>query len=186
MFCISSGRSFIEKFKRVVVGVSAIIVWGICAFWGCVQVARFNSTQVTFIDKVIIDKFIIKVFGCSSISDVMSVIIIYMVIFDRLLDVDRMGRSLMFYGQRIYDKCYRRVYFDVGEFVQSWDDDVVRKGYCLYKMGCKGFIIYNVCFFIRWNDGVFFLIQFGYGCLGCAENGFWDRGSFYSRVVDIS
>ncbi len=21
--------------------------------------------------------------------------------------------------------------------------------------------------------------------LGCAENGFWDRGSFYSRVVDI-
>lgn len=28
-------------------------------------------------------------------------------------------------------------------------------------------------------------IQSGHGCLGCAENGFWDRGSFYSRVVDI-
>lgn len=51
-----------------------------------------------FIDKVIIDKFIIKVFGCLLILDVMSVIIIYMVIFDCLLDVDRMGCLLMFYG----------------------------------------------------------------------------------------
>ena len=154
-------------------------------FRSCVQAARPNPTQATPIDKVITDKPIIKVPGCPPIPDVMSAIITYMVTFDRLPDVDRMGRPLMFYGQRIHDKCYRRAHFDAGEFVQSWDDDAARKGYCLYKMGCKGPTTYNACSSTRWNDGVSFPIQSGHGCLGCAENGFWDRGSFYSRVVDI-
>ncbi|CHE77862.1 hydrogenase-1 small chain [Salmonella enterica subsp. enterica serovar Typhi] len=49
----------------------------------------------------------------------MSAIITYMVTFDRLPELDRMGRPLMFYGQRIHDKCYRRAHFDAGEFVES-------------------------------------------------------------------
>lgn len=97
--------------------------------------------------------------GCPPIPDVMSAIITYMVTFDRLPDVDRMGRPLMFYGQRIHDKCYRRAHFDAGEFVQSWDDDAARKGYCLYKMGCKGPTTYNACSSTRWNDGVSFPIS---------------------------
>ena len=52
-------------------------------------------------------------------------------------------------------------------------------------MGCKGPTTYNACSTTRWNGGVSFPIQSGHGCLGCSENGFWDRGSFYSRVVDI-
>lgn len=156
MFCISSGRPFIEKLKRAAAGASAIIAWGTCASWGCVQAARPNPTQATPIDKVITDKPIIKVPGCPPIPDVMSAIITYMVTFDRLPDVDRMGRPLMFYGQRIHDKCYRRAHFDAGEFVQSWDDDAARKGYCLYKMGCKGPTTYNACSSTRWNDGVSF------------------------------
>lgn len=166
-------------------GASAIIAWGNCASWGCVQAARPNPTQATPIDKVITDKPIVKVPRCPPIPDVMSAIITYMVTFDRLPELDRMGRPLMFYGQRIHDKCYRRAHFDAGEFVESWDDDAARKGYCLYKMGCKGPTTYNACSSTRWNDGVSFPIQSGHGCLGCSENGFWDRGSFYSRVVDI-
>ncbi|XNM61098.1 hypothetical protein ACLK1T_01410 [Escherichia coli] len=60
MFCISSGRPFIEKLKRAAAGASAIITWGTCASWGCVQAARPNPTQATPIDKVITDKPIIK------------------------------------------------------------------------------------------------------------------------------
>lgn len=44
MFCISSGRPFIEKLKRAAAGASAIIAWGTCASWGCVQAARPNPT----------------------------------------------------------------------------------------------------------------------------------------------
>lgn len=61
MFCISSGRPFIEKLKRAAAGASAIIARGTCASRGCVQAARPNPTQATPIDKVITDKPIIKV-----------------------------------------------------------------------------------------------------------------------------
>ena len=92
----------------------------------------------------------------------------------------------MFYGQRIHDKCYRRPHFDAGQFVEAWDDEGARKGYCLYKMGCKGPTTYNACSTVRWNGGVSFPIQAGHGCIGCSEDGFWDNGSFYNRLTNIN
>ena len=83
----------------------------------------------------------------------------------------------MFYSQRIHDKCYRRPHFDAGQFVEAWDDEAARKGYCLYKMGCKGPTTYNACSTVRWNGGVSFPIQSGHGCLGCSEDGFWDKAA---------
>jgi hydrogenase small subunit len=52
-------------------------------------------------------------------------------------------------------------------------------------MGCKGPTTYNACSTIRWNEGVSFPIQSGHGCIGCSEDGFWDKGSFYDRVTGI-
>lgn len=91
----------------------------------------------------------------------------------------------MFYGQRIHDKCYRRPHFDAGQFVEAWDDEGARKGYCLYKVGCKGPTTYNACSTVRWNEGTSFPIQAGHGCIGCSEDGFWDKGSFYDRLSKI-
>jgi hydrogenase small subunit len=91
----------------------------------------------------------------------------------------------MFYSQRIHDKCYRRPHFDAGQFVEEWDDEGAKKGHCLYKMGCKGPTTYNACSTIRWNAGVSFPIQSGHGCIGCSEDGFWDKGSFYDRLTNI-
>ncbi len=69
--------------------------------------------------------------------------------------------------------------------MESWDDEAARKGYCLYKMGCKGPTTYNACSTIRWNEGTSFPIQAGHGCIGCSEDGFWDKGSWYARLTDI-
>ena len=91
-------------------------------------------------------------------------------------ELDRQGRPKVFYGQRIHDKCYRRPHFDAGQFVEQWDDEQARKGYCLYKMGCKGPTTYNACSTTRWNEGVSFPIQSGHGCIGCSEDDFWDKG----------
>ncbi len=102
-----------------------------------------------------------------------------------VIELDRQGRPKMFYGQRIHDKCYRRPHFDAGQFVEQWDDEAARKGFCLYKMGCKGPTTYNACSTVRWNNGVSFPIQSGHGCIGCSEDGFWDKGGFYNRVTDI-
>ena len=180
-FCIPGGEIFKNKIQHVAAGAKAVISWGSCASWGCVQAAKPNPTHAVPINEVIKDKPIVMVPGCPPIAEVMTGVLTYILTYDRLPPLDRQGRPKMFYGQRIHDKCYRRAHFDAGEFVQSWDDDAARKGYCLYKMGCKGPTTYNACSSTRWNDGVSFPIQSGHGCLGCAENGFWDRGSFYSR-----
>jgi hydrogenase small subunit len=52
-------------------------------------------------------------------------------------------------------------------------------------MGCKGPTTYNSCSSMRWNGGVSWPVQSGHGCIGCSEEGFWDKGSFYDRVTDI-
>ncbi|ACC76259.1 MULTISPECIES: hydrogenase small subunit [Paraburkholderia] len=186
MYCFPGGEPFIEKLKRVSADAKAVIAWGACASWGCVQAAKPNPTRATPIAGVILDKPIIKVPGCPPIPEVMAAIITYVITFDRIPPLDRQGRPKMFYGQRIHDKCYRRPHFDAGQFVENWDDEGARKGHCLYKMGCKGPTTYNACSTVRWNDSVSFPIQSGHGCLGCSENGFWDKGSFYDRVVDIN
>jgi hydrogenase small subunit len=186
MFCIHGGGPFVEKLKRISADAKAIIAWGACASWGCVQAAKPNPTRATPIAEVIHGKPIIKVPGCPPIPEVMAAVITYLVTFDRIPPLDRQGRPQMFYGQRIHDKCYRRPHFDAGQFVENWDDEAARKGYCLYKMGCKGPTTYNACSTVRWNDGVSFPIQSGHGCIGCSENGFWDKGSFYDRVVNIN
>jgi len=183
--CIVGGRPFQDQLKDVCKDAKAVISWGSCASWGCVQAAKPNPTQATPIDKVITGKPIIKVPGCPPIAEVMTGVITYILTFDRIPELDRQGRPTMFYGQRIHDKCYRRPHFDAGQFVEKWDDEGARKGYCLYKMGCKGPTTYNACSTIRWNEGVSFPIQSGHGCIGCSESGFWDAGPFYERLPDL-
>ncbi len=169
MFCIVGGKPFVEQLRHAAAGAKAIISWGACASYGCVQAAAPNPTRATPVHKVITDKPIIKVPGCPPIAEVMTGVITYMLTFDRLPELDRQGRPAMFYGQRIHDKCYRRPHFDAGQFVEAWDDENARKGYCLYKMGCKGPTTYNACSTVGWNEGVSFPIQSGHGCIGCSK-----------------
>lgn len=100
---------------------------------------------------MITDKPIIKVPGCPPIAEVMTGVITYMLSFDRFPELDRQGRPKMFYSQRLHDKCYRRPHFDAGQFVERFDDEGARKGYCLYKVGCKGPTTYNACSTVEWN-----------------------------------
>jgi hydrogenase small subunit len=185
MYCIYYGRPFVEVLKEYAKHAKAVIAWGSCASWGCVQAAKPNPTRAVPIDKVILDKPIIKVPGCPPIAEVMSGVVSYVAAFDRLPTLDRQGRPQMFYSQRIHDKCYRRPHFDAGQFVESWDDYGARAGYCLYKVGCKGPTTYNACSTTRWNEGVSFPIGSGHGCIGCSEDDFWDKGSFYDRLNTI-
>jgi len=188
MSCIIAGKPYLQQLKHAAEHCKAIIAWGACASWGCVQAAKPNPTHAIPIHKVpgIASKPIIKVPGCPPIAEVMTGVITYMLTFDRLPPLDRQGRPLMYYSQRIHDKCYRRPHFDAGQFVEHWDDEYARKGYCLYKMGCKGPTTYNACSTVRWNDGLSFPIQSGHGCFGCSEDGFWDKESFYDRLTNIN
>lgn len=185
MYCIQAGKPFVEKLEHLAKHSKAIIAWGSCASWGCVQAARPNPTRATPIHKVITDKPVIKVPGCPPIAEVMTGVITYMVTFGELPELDRQGRPKMFYSQRLHDKCYRRPHFDAGQFVEKFDDEGARKGFCLYKVGCKGPTTYNACSTLEWNDGLSWPVKSGHGCLGCAEDDFWDKGSFYSPITKL-
>ena len=95
--------------------------------------------------------------------------------------LDRMGRPKAFYSKRVHDSCYRRPYYDAGLFVETFDDENSKKGYCLYKVGCKGPSTYNACGVMKWNNGTSYPIQSGHPCIGCSEENFWDNGRLYDR-----
>ena len=167
MYCIDGGKPFMDKLARGVEHAKAVVAWGTCASWGCVQAASPNPTAATPLHKLFPNKPQLKVPGCPAIPEVMSAILAYIITYDRLPALDSQGRPEMFYGKRVHDQCYRRAHFDAGEYVESWDDEGARSGLCLYKMGCKGPTTYNACPATRWNNGVSFPIQSGHGCIGC-------------------
>ena len=183
-YCCVAGRTSIELFKEAAAGAKAIIAWGSCATNGCVQAASPNPTDATPIHKLT-GKPVIRVPGCPPIGEVMAGIIVHVVAFGRLPELDRQNRPKAFYAKRVHDSCYRRAYYDAGLFAESFDDENAKKGYCLYKVGCKGPMTYNSCGTIKWNGGVSFPIQSGHGCIGCSEDDFWDNGPFYERLTNL-
>ena len=183
--CIPAGETFLQKIKHVAAGAKAVIGWGSCAAWGCVQAAKPNPTHSVPITEIITDKPIVLVPGCPPIPEVMTAVVTYILTYDRIPPLDRLGRPKMFYGQRIHDKCYRRAHFDAGQFVEKFDDQGAKLGYCLYKVGCKGPTTYNACSTIRGNEGLSWPVQSGHGCIGCSEPNFFDKGSFYEHETTI-
>jgi hydrogenase small subunit len=184
-YCCIAGKSAKDILIESAAGAKAIIAWGSCASNGCVQAAKPNPTNATPIHKIIKNKPIIRVPGCPPIGEVMAGVIIHMVTFGRLPELDRLGRPKAFYAKRVHDSCYRRPYYDAGLFAETFDDQNAKDGYCLYKLGCKGPMTYNSCGTIKWNNGVSYPIQSGHGCIGCSEDSFWDNGPFYERLAKV-
>ena len=115
----------------------------------------------------------------------MTGVIMHYALFGQIPPLDSQGRPKQFYGNRIHDTCYRRAFFDSGLFVEKFDDDASKSGWCLYKVGCRGPQTYNSCGNLRWWNGLSYPIQSGHGCIGCSEKGFWDNDVFYKRLPDI-
>ena len=185
IYCCIGGRTALDIVKEAAEGAKAIVAWGSCASNGCIQAARPNPTGASPIDKVLSGKTIIKVPGCPPIGEVMAATIVHLLAFDRIPQLDAIGRPLAFYSRRVHDTCYRRPNYDAGLFVESFDDENARRGYCLYKMGCRGPVTYNACGVTKWNNGVSFPIQSGHGCIGCSEANFWDNGPFYRHLASF-
>lgn len=184
-YCCIAGRSAKEILMESAKGAKAIIAWGSCASNGCVQSAYPNPTDATPIHKIIKNKPIIRVPGCPPIGEVMAGVIVHLVTFGKLPELDGLGRPKAFYSKRVHDSCYRRPYYDAGLFAETFDDQNAKEGYCLYKVGCKGPMTYNSCGTIKWNNGVSYPIQSGHGCIGCSEENFWDNGPFYERLTGL-
>ncbi|KAB2931048.1 MAG: hydrogenase small subunit [Leptonema illini] len=184
-YCCIGGKAAIDIVKHVTSEAAAVVAWGSCASNGCVQAAKPNPTNAKPLHKII-GKTVVNVPGCPPIADVMTGVVTHLLTFGSLPQLDAKGRPKAFYSRRVHDTCYRRANYDAGLFVESWDDENARKGYCLYKMGCRGPVTYNACSTMEWNGGISFPIKSGHGCIGCSEDSFWDNGPFYRHLPSVN
>jgi len=178
-----SGMSNIDMLKEAAEGAMAIVAIGSCAAFGGIPHANPNPTGAVSVSDIIKDKPIVNVSGCPPIPVVITGVLAQILTFGLAgLELDHLGRPKVFYGQSIHDRCYRRPFYERGQFAESFDDEGAKKGWCLYKLGCKGPTTYNACATVKWNNGTSFPIEAGHGCIGCAEPDFWDKGGFYNPL----
>jgi len=181
-FSTIAGISNYDMLMETVKGAAAVVAIGSCASFGGIPGADPNPTGAVSVKDLITDKPVINVPGCPPIPMVITAVLTQYLTFGQLPELDHLGRPLAFFGQTIHDRCYRRPFYEQGLFAETFDDEGARKGWCLFRLGCKGPITYNACATMKWNGGTSFPIEAGHPCLGCSEPGFWDKGGFYNPV----
>ena len=177
-----AGISNYDMLMETVEGAAAVVAIGSCAAFGGIPGANPNPTGAVSVSDLVKDKAVVNVPGCPPIPMVITAVLAQFLTFGQLPDLDVHGRPVAFFGQTIHDRCYRRPFYEQGKFAETFDDEGARKGWCLYKLGCKGPITYNACATVKWNAGTSFPIESGHPCLGCSEPGFWDKGGFYNPI----
>lgn len=161
---------------------AAIFAIGTCSSFGGIQAAGPNPTNAQPMSKIT-KKPVINVPGCPPSEKNIAGQVLHYVLFGALPALDVYNRPKWSYGIRIHDLCERRGRFDAGEFVQQFGDEGAKKGYCLYKVGCKGPYTFNNCSIERFNQHTSWPVQAGHGCIGCSEPDFWDTmGTFHEPL----
>jgi hydrogenase small subunit len=181
------GRPAKEILEEAAAGAAVVLAVGACAHWGNIQASRPNPTGAVGVSAIVQDKPVVNIAGCPPIADVITATVVHYLTFGRVPALDRDGRPLFAYAQRIHDQCPRRAHFDAGQWVEHFDDEAARKGWCLYRMGCKGPATFSPCPIFQWNTRTSFPIGAGHPCLGCTERHFWDAMTpFYRRLPDVA
>lgn len=184
--CTINGVPVVDLLKKYAQNAAAVIELGSCATWGGIQAAKPNPTGAVSVSEVLGGrKPIVKIPGCPPIPEVATGTVMHYVVFGQLPPLDKELRPKQFFGNRIHDTCYRRAFFDSGMFVERFDDQGSKAGWCLYKMGCRGPVAYNACGNLRWWNGLSYPIQSGASCVACASNNFWDQDPFHERLPNI-
>ena len=176
-----------EELEEFVPGAAAVLAVGACAHFGGWPAASPNPTGAVGVPAVVKDKPVVVIAGCPPIGDVITATVVHYMTFGQLPELDLQRRPKFAYGARIHDQCPRRAHFNAGQYVETFDDDAARKGWCLYKMGCKGPETYSPCPLIAWNGTTKWPIAAGHPCFGCTEPFFWDTMTpIYSRLPRVS
>jgi len=181
------GRTALEILREAASGAAAVIAVGACAHWGNIQASRPNPTGAVGVSDVVKDKPVVNIAGCPPIGDVVTATVVHFLTFGRVPQLDGDGRPLFAYGKRIHDQCPRRAHFDAGQYVEQFDDQAARSGYCLFHVGCKGPATFSPCPIFLWNSRTSFPIGAGHPCIGCTERNFWDTMTpFYTRLPNVA
>jgi hydrogenase small subunit len=183
-----ASRPAIQVLKEVASQAAAVIAMGSCASWGGVASADPNPTGAVGVDSVISGKPIINLPGCPPNPYNLLAVVLEYVTMGRLPELDPYGRPKFAYDRVIHENCPRRAHFDAGRFAAAFGDEGHRKGWCLYKLGCKGPVTHAACANRHFNEipGVW-PIGTGVPCFGCTEKGVvWQMGTFETVPIHLA
>lgn len=160
----------IDVLKTAAADAAAIIAIGSCASWGGVQSSGPNPTGAVGVDSIIKDKPIINLPGCPPNPYTLLAVVLEYATMGKLPALDSQKRPLFAYSRVIHDSCPRRAHFDAGHFALAFGDEGHRKGWCLFKLGCKGPLTHASCATRNFNElPDVWPIGIGAPCVGCTE-----------------
>jgi hydrogenase small subunit len=183
-----ANRPALQVLKEVSSQAAAVVAMGSCASWGGVPSADPNPTGAVGTDFVVSGKPIVNLPGCPPNPYNLLAVVLEYVTMGKLPALDEYRRPTFAYERVIHDNCPRRAHFDAGRFAMAFGDEGHRKGWCLYKLGCKGPVTHAACSTRHFNEipGVW-PIGIGVPCLGCTEKEVvWKMGTFDTVPIHLA
>jgi hydrogenase small subunit len=180
IFMQMKGRPAVQVVREVAENAAAVIAIGSCASWGGVPSADPNPTGAVGVDTLITRRPVVNLPGCPPNPYNLLAVVLEYVTMGKLPALDEVGRPKFAYERVIHENCPRRAHFDAGRFATAFGDEGHRKGWCLYKLGCKGPMTHASCSTRPFNDlPDCWPIGAGVPCMGCTEKGVvWRMGTF--------
>ena len=171
-YCKIGGHKAIDLVKECAADAAAVIAIGSCASWGGMPSTGPNPTGASSVSEVL-GKPVVTIPGCPPNPYNFLATVVHFLTFGKLPEVDNQGRPKFAYSRLIHENCERRAHFDAGRFAMEFGDEGHRKGYCLYKLGCKGPETYANCPTILFGDAGAgtWPVGCGHPCIGCTEQG---------------
>ena len=180
IYCKVGGQKAVDMVKECAADAAAVIAIGSCASWGGMPsthpsipaLASSSPTGASGVSEAL-GKPVVTIPGCPPNPYNFLATAVHFLTFGKLPEVDKLGRPLFAYGRLVHENCERRAHFDAGRFAMEFGDEGHRKGYCLYKLGCKGPETYANCPAVGFGDagqGIW-PVGCGHPCIGCTEQG---------------
>ena len=172
IYCKVGGQKAVDMVKECAADAAAVIAIGSCASWGGMPSSGPNPTGASGCGEVL-GKPVVTIPGCPSSPYNFLSAAVHFLTFGKLPEIDELGRPKFAYGRLIHENCERRAHFDAGRFAMEFGDEGHRKGYCLYKLGCKGPETHANCSVLGFGDvgEVSWPVGCGHPCIGCTEKG---------------
>jgi hydrogenase small subunit len=185
-----AGKKGTEDLLQAARGAEAIVAVGSCAVDGGWVAAAPNPAGATgvmqFLASQGVNKPLVNLPTCPvNPVWVVSVLVEYLIL-GKVPNLDAELRPTAIFGQTIHDNCPRRGHFENGEFVSEFGSIEEAKGYCLYKMGCKGPQTMTNCPIVRWNNKQSWCVESGAPCIGCGNFQWVDNDApFLKRMKNV-
>jgi hydrogenase small subunit len=172
IYCKIGGETAVDMLKECAADAAAVIAIGSCAAWGGVPSTKPNPTGSEGAGAVL-GKTVLNLPGCPPNPYNLISTVVHYLTFNNLPDLDEKGRPKFAYGRLIHENCERRAHFDAGRFAKEFGDEGHRKGWCLYKLGCKGPETHANCPAVLFGDvsNASWPVGTGHPCIGCTEQG---------------